>query len=111
MTRINDRLLIQAVESDLVVLDETVGAEILVPEQRRHQFWIEFDRLATLCRSGEDCHHRTEVGPTLILRSDPSRIEVIDLSGGDEVAFPEASWDAATSALRYLVTGTIEEEL
>jgi len=36
MTRINDRLLVQNVDGDVVILDEHTGAEIVIP---RAQLW------------------------------------------------------------------------
>lgn len=102
MTRINDALLVQRVDDDLVLLNESTGAEVLIEERRRAAFFRVVQAATSFGREHPDREYRDEVGPTLHVVADAGRLEVRCLKTGEEVAVAEPDWDALTAALQYL---------
>ena len=102
MTRINDRLLIQKVEADVVVMDEVTGTEITVPERRVFQLMQEWTVLtAALTLNPDAAASRADVGPTLVLRGEPHVIELVDFQAGEEIRIRQEDWGKVRDTLHY----------
>lgn len=101
MTRLNDHQLIQRVDDDIVLIDESRGEEVLIPARRVENFRSAVEYLVDACATSEE-EHRQDCGPTLQVHGDQSKIEVVDLSAGEDVAVPSEDWQLLIDALRYL---------
>lgn len=102
MTRINPTTLVQRVDDDLVLSDESTGAEVLVPEPRRAAFFQTVLRAVNVERNTPGTDSTATVGPTIRVETDRDRLEVRDLKTGQAVTVPPNDWDALTAALQYL---------
>lgn len=101
MTRLNDHQLIQRVDDDIVIIDEARGEEVLIPGRRVANFQASIDYLIEAAASSEE-EHRQDCGPTLQVHGDASKIEVVDLSAGEDVTIRAEDWDRFRTALDYL---------